>query len=692
MTLTRLATILMTLLILPAAYGQTKEADAPNLTLELQAQEGKATAGLPIAYKGSLLKSMKALREVLNRDAPREKYPDRSVQPLSSQRQKEVFINRSRLTIDAAGDQCVGWLTAILYSCSFFPGSAATAELHDSPLIRRISLRLAGTDRAIPIDLPVDTGLNAKGGEGFHYRLQLSLQQASPLSDMVDRKVILRNRATGKSLGTLGGMVPLGAEPGAMTLEVTPRSALLDMALEARYAASILGAKECNLKVDPNVPILAVHQVLETLRSSGIESFSFTCQVRLREDRTPICDSSGGASKLRLKRISALTIDKSVAARGRALGVTEIEEEEIFEEEIVDAEVVEEDEISEEPEEEVELRANASMVDRGLHWLRQHQKKDGSWSSAEGLRENPKAMHDVGVTALAALAFLGAGNTHESGPHAKVVRSALRWLAEQQEADGTVGNRKTSHGWIYDHAVATLALCESYSMHPTAEGKKAAQAAVNVCLKAQNPYKGWRYGVRPGDNDASITTWMLMALKSAQLAELEVSKNSSEWALSLLDELTDPETGRVGYTKRGERPVRVEGTLEQFPPEKTESLTAAANFARFLYGQRPDKNESMSQGITLVTKTLPLWDVPQGTVDMMYWYWGSLCCYQAGGKAWKEWSGRLSSALRAGQARDGRWPAVGPWGSAGGDVYSTSLMTMCGEVYYRYVRVAGLKK
>jgi hypothetical protein len=35
----------------------------------------------------------------------------------------------------------------------------------------------------------------------------------------------------------------------------------------------------------------------------------------------------------------------------------------------------------------------------------------------------------------------------------------------------------------------------------------------------------------------------------------------------------------------------------------------------------------------------------------------------------------------------GSWDPSGPWGTAGGRVYSTALLTLCLEVTYRYERV-----
>ena len=39
----------------------------------------------------------------------------------------------------------------------------------------------------------------------------------------------------------------------------------------------------------------------------------------------------------------------------------------------------------------------------------------------------------------------------------------------------------------------------------------------------------------------------------------------------------------------------------------------------------------------------------------------------------------------------GSWDPNGPWGYAGGRVYSTALMVLCLEVYFRYARVTGAR-
>jgi hypothetical protein len=43
---------------------------------------------------------------------------------------------------------------------------------------------------------------------------------------------------------------------------------------------------------------------------------------------------------------------------------------------------------------------------------------------------------------------------------------------------------------------------------------------------------------------------------------------------------------------------------------------------------------------------------------------------------------------RRGGNEDGSWDPVDPWGEDGGRVYSTAMMTLCLQAYFRYDRVS----
>ena len=91
-------------------------------------------------------------------------------------------------------------------------------------------------------------------------------------------------------------------------------------------------------------------------------------------------------------------------------------------------------------------------------------------------------------------------------------------------------------------------------------------------------------------------------------------------------------------------------------------------------------------------KKLPKWDKKSEKLDMCYWYFGSLALFQRGGEPWKKWNKEMKKAIIKNQINNGcakgSWDPCSRWGEEGGRVYSTALLTMCLEVYYRYDRIS----
>ena len=134
-----------------------------------------------------------------------------------------------------------------------------------------------------------------------------------------------------------------------------------------------------------------------------------------------------------------------------------------------------------------------------LAWLEFHQADDGSWD-ADGFDAECGALgtnicagtgypeHDVGVTGLALLAFLGVGSHSKSGPYQDLVRNGLGYLKSQQDPEsGLIGGR-TSKEFIYNHVIATLALCEDYYFTKNPSRKRVAQRAIDFITQARDPY------------------------------------------------------------------------------------------------------------------------------------------------------------------------------------------------------------
>lgn len=344
-------------------------------------------------------------------------------------------------------------------------------------------------------------------------------------------------------------------------------------------------------------------------------------------------------------------------------------------------------------------------VTAGLEWLRKHQDEDGKWDSDGFMKHDVEGdactgpgngAHDVGLTGLALLAFLGEGNTLRVGTYRRVVRTGVKFLQEaQNETSGLLGTT-SSHDYIYGHAVATLALCEAYGLSDLyAPLKKPAQNAINYIVQARNPYGVWRYEPKSVDGDTSISGWMVQALLSAKEFNLEVDDSALKTTAVWFNTITNPSTGQAGYTKLGEGSSRPVGKVDKFPADKTEALTAVVLLARFLMHEDPKDSKTMTLAADTILRKPPVWNEADGSIDMYYWYYASYAMYQMGGKWWTQWSKVMTDAVLKTQKMAGNpkgsWDPVDAWGEDGGRVYSTAIMVLCLEAYYRYGKVLGAR-
>jgi hypothetical protein len=349
----------------------------------------------------------------------------------------------------------------------------------------------------------------------------------------------------------------------------------------------------------------------------------------------------------------------------------------------------------------------SKVIAEALEWLARHQDPKGYWSCGgfSGRCQENKcsgdgdASHDVGATGLALLAFLGAGQTLTVGTFRDNVARATQYLAEIQDpTTGRFGDETGAQGYLYDQALAALAMCEAYGLSGNPSLKKVAQKAVNYCQSARNPYKAWRYSVPGnGENDMSVTGWMVMVLRSAKDFGLAVDDAAFDGAKLVIDELTDLQTGRTGYISRGGLSAREPGFSERWPAGKVEAMTAVAMLSRIFMGQEPENTPELRLGADLLKKSLPSWDENSGVIDYYYWYYGSFAMFQMGGKDWETWESKIVDVIKTHQedkgCERGSWnPSYDPWGARGGRVYSTALLCLCAEVHHRYARVIGARE
>ncbi|MFW6162238.1 MAG: HEAT repeat domain-containing protein [Planctomycetota bacterium] len=326
-------------------------------------------------------------------------------------------------------------------------------------------------------------------------------------------------------------------------------------------------------------------------------------------------------------------------------------------------------------------------VDAGLIWLHHHQDPEtGSWTAGD-----PRLKLEPGLTGMALLAFLGKGHTHaEPGPYRDTVDRGIDYLLGLQSANGRFGEPRLVHAEVrnrylmYHQALATLALAEAHALTRDPKLAGPLRRAVAFLERTQQDGGGWDYGeALTGRNDTSITGWVLMALKSAHAAGVEVGWQTLFGAMRHLEAKTTP-LGEVVYADRSPAQGR-----------RGPGMVAVGMVCYQILGWPRDSELLARQG-DLLLRELPDWEkMTRNTRDhhlhtMYYWYYGTLAMFNLGGSWWRTWNARLRDGLIARQRKDGEhrgsWdPPRNGFDSVGGRVYTTALNVLNLEIYYRYL-------
>ena len=325
-----------------------------------------------------------------------------------------------------------------------------------------------------------------------------------------------------------------------------------------------------------------------------------------------------------------------------------------------------------------ELTENA--VDMALEWLKRNQLRDGSWSLKGNYADGVHNENRESATAMALLAFQGAGHTHKEGKHKTVVANGWNWLLKRQGKDGCFFDEEGiwTHQF-YTHGQCTIALCELYAMSKDEKLKVPAQRAVKYLIDAQSPQGGWRYRPFPiaEESDVSVTGWCVMALQSARMADLEVPQETLDKISAYLDKVGTREGTRYAY-QSGESSSRV--------------MTAEAMLCRQYLGWSQD-DERMEDALDFVLQSPINYEKDR---NVYYWYYATQAMHHKEGRWWDEWNKVMRDVVPRHQVKSG--PEAGSWhplsptpdrwgGSDGGRLYVTCLSVYMLEVYYRHLPI-----
>ena len=280
-----------------------------------------------------------------------------------------------------------------------------------------------------------------------------------------------------------------------------------------------------------------------------------------------------------------------------------------------------------------------SAVSVSLKSFLASQNADGSWG--EGIEYvDGHRYTKTGATALALLAFLGAGYSPLSKdvigekPVGEAIAKAAAWLEANNDGDAL------------NLSIAGLALNELYGLTGDDKYKVAAEAGLAKVAAAQGSDGSW-------SSDLLSSLMAAETLASARLSGMTVPDGAVDRAVAYL---------RAEVARKEGAAAAGLALLSRNDP----SLEAAKN---------------------LMVSLPPDWTQQ----NWEYWYLGSLAMFQIDGPSgdgWKSWNQPMRDTLLRNQARDGTWPGTG---GATAAAVRGGYGTLSLEIYYRYANATGTK-
>jgi hypothetical protein len=333
-------------------------------------------------------------------------------------------------------------------------------------------------------------------------------------------------------------------------------------------------------------------------------------------------------------------------------------------------------------------------VEMGLVFLARHQSTDGRWSLRAAPGEEVSLTTDTAATALALLAFQGAGYNHREHRYAGAVKAGIAYLLQHQKPDGDLYEPldvdSTRSVWLYSHGLASLALSEAYGMTQDPALREPAQKALDWIVQSQHPSRGgWRYAPNYG-SDTSVTGWMMMALKSGECAGLKVPPEAYQRIREWLDKSQASKDDPHLYCYN---PYAPDTDAQRHGRVTSKTMTSVGLLMRLYTGWRRD-NPNMVLGAQYLAENLPSLGTTQNPQrDTYYWYYGTQVMFHMGGEYWRAWNDRLHPLLVTAQIKDGplagswdpRNPVPDRWASHAGRLYVTTMNLLSLEIYYRHL-------
>jgi hypothetical protein len=189
-----------------------------------------------------------------------------------------------------------------------------------------------------------------------------------------------------------------------------------------------------------------------------------------------------------------------------------------------------------------------------------------------------------------------------------------------------------------------------------------------------------------------VTGWMMMALKSGELANLDVPDDVYEKIGSWLDRAQASQNETHLYRYNPYAPDTDEQRHGRVP---SKTMTSVGLLMRLYLGWRRD-NPRMIAGADYLAANLPaLGSSQRPQRDTYYWYYGTQVMFHMKGDYWRAWNNQLHALLVESQIQSGdlagswdpRRPVPDRWAPHAGRFYVTTMNLLSLEVVYRHLPI-----
>ena len=303
-----------------------------------------------------------------------------------------------------------------------------------------------------------------------------------------------------------------------------------------------------------------------------------------------------------------------------------------------------------------------AAVENGLRWIANQQNADGSWDFqlVGGATEDALGGEASAITGLALLAFQGAGNTIDSGEYSDAVSRGSKWLIENQKTNGEFPGRT-----LYTHGICLYAIADLYDLTRDPKLRLPLQRGIWFAVAAQNQkLGGWRY--QPNrDSDTCVTGWFVGGLMTAKRASVRVPQPCLDAVSRYLQSAQVDGNWHYSYQPR--------------LPKGSQGPSAIGVLCRQLLDDHSEPNATAP----LVSR----YPFQLSEHNYYYWFHATQAIRNAGGQPWQTWNRAMAEALCSTQRTDGpsagSWPAESRFGGDRSAMYTTCLAVLTLEAYYR---------